>query len=1366
MSIAVLAEKPSVARDLARSLGADRRGEGYLHGAGYVVTWCIGHLVRLAEPHEVNPAWKRWSLAALPMLPERWPLVAYENTKPQLEVVRRILTSPKVTELVCATDAGREGELIFRYVYELVGCDKPWKRLWLSSLTDTAIRGAFDRLRDGRALDPLADAARGRSRADWLVGMNLSRAYSLAHDDELSVGRVQTPTLAMLVDREQEIRAFVPEPYIEVHATFSRRDEAEPTWRATYFSPSPGQTKSPTPEQRRLPADGARAAEIVARATAGVAVVESVAHEEKRLPPPQLYDLTELQRHANRLYGLSAQQTLDAAQALYETHKLLSYPRTDSRHLSRDVAATLGAVVAAVAPRYADKVAAGSGERPLSGRFVDDAKVTDHHAIIPTSTRADGARLSDAEGKVYDLVCRRLLCAWHADHRWGATQVITRIDHEAERDRYHASGTSVVDVGWKLLDLGKPDRELSLPTLSSGEGAAVCGARPVSKTTEPPRRYTEATLLTAMETAGRTLDEKELSLAMRDTGLGTPATRASVLETLFTRGYAARDGRSLAPTDKGMRLVSLVHAHVKSPAMTGEWEAKLARIGRGEGALSEFVAGVEAYVREVVAGVAPAAKAQRPARAPRPTDTSPTKHVTAARAAAEGPDSDPPGGFDDAYFDSLPEGPGEPGEDGEARHADVTERPAERPAPAPPVRRATSSRDLDELLQTRFGHPAFRRHQREVCEAVVAGHDALLVMPTGAGKSLCYQLPGLARGGTTLVISPLIALMEDQVAKLQAAGLAAERVHGGRARDDARRTLSRYLRGELEFLFVAPERLALRGFLDALASRPPTLVAVDEAHCISQWGHDFRPEYRMLGQRLPELRPAPILALTATATPAVQEDIVQQLGVPGAARFIHGFRRTNLAIECAEVFAKDRPAAMRALLRLPGRLPAIVYAPTRKESVRVAEELAKTARVRPYHAGMPAAERERVQGDFLSGRLDVVVATIAFGMGIDKADVRTVVHCALPSTIEGYYQEIGRAGRDGQESRAVMLFGFADRKTHEFFLDRDYPPPTAMRALYSQLPRRARPRSDVLGDLEAIDGIDDDFARERALSKLWVHGGALLDEDDNVSIGPDAWEAPYTEVRRHRQAELAKIARYAERPGCRMLALLDHFGDLEDTTPCGRCDACAPAAALVRTFELPSASEGDAIGCALGALARVGGSTTTGKLHKEAFPDDALSRREFERLVDGLARSRLVTIEDDEFEKDGQTIRFRRVRLTPEGEQASPELLRAVKLAPRLERGKKRRGRGAPSPLTKNVVKRARRAPAEDDKLGVALRELRLSEAKRRKVPAFRVFPDSTLMAIVDARPKTLEELTRVPGVGPTVLANYGDKILAAVKRS
>ena len=1276
------------------------------------------------------------------MLPRQWPLVVYEKTKDQFEIVKRILNSPKVSRVVCATDAGREGELIFRYIYESAQCRKPFSRLWISSLTPEAIRKGFAALRPGADYDSLADAARGRSRADWLVGMNLSRAYSLGYDEELSVGRVQTPTLAMVVERELAIRRFVPEDYLEIVADFRPSGEC-PTggaqqniYRGTWFRARAGEgaDKESLQKAMRLPSDGKEAKSIIERAHAGRASIESIQSETQRMAPPLFYDLTELQRHANRLYGFSAQKTLDVAQALYETYKLISYPRTDSRHLSQDVVPTLPGIVKNIEGPYREHLAPGTGERALGRRFIDDSKVTDHHAIIPTAISLGKARLSDDERKIYDLICRRLLSAWQDDHIWSVTTVITAITNGDIIDRYHASGTAVQQAGWKVLDIavekkakrgqgsGEEERgeQVLPPGLAKSQPQEVIDVEALKKKTRAPKRYTDGTLLTAMETAGKTLDEEELANAMKETGLGTPATRAAMIEVLLKRDYIVRQGKTLEATDKGIRLIEVVHPEVKSPAMTGQWEAYLKRIQRGEAQLGPFLKGIEDYVTGVVGKVGQAPPAAKP--------------------------------------------------------------PVEVVAPNPPslhgsleasIRRPLPTGDLNGLLHSAFGFSSFRSNQEAVCRAAIEGKDVLLVMPTGSGKSLCYQLPGIARGGTTLVISPLIALMEDQVAKLKAQGLAVDRIHSGRPRTESRQACVDYLSGKTQFLFIAPERLRVAGFPEMLAKRPLSLIAIDEAHCISQWGHDFRPDYRMLGQYLPRFRPAPVIALTATATPVVQNDIVEQLGLAQSSRFVHGFRRTNLAIEVVEIAPSQRADLTGQLLQEAERRPAIVYTPTRKQAESLAAELAAHFPAAAYHAGIDAGRRQQVQEQFQEGRIQVMVATIAFGMGIDKADVRTVIHTALPGSLEAYYQEIGRAGRDGAPSRAILMHSYADRYTHEFFFERDYPDVAVLQSIYTKLQAEPHDKAFLMPKLRMDEEVFD-----KALEKLWIHGGAVVDFAENVSRGQDHWRESYVAQGEQKRAQIDQMMRYAESNQCRMATLVRHFGDLADgEKPCGICDFCAPGQCAAQRFRTATEAEHKMLLRVVATL-RSGGAKSTGKLYAELCPNNEMSRDAFEEVLGATARAGLLQLSDAAFQKDGKQIPYRKASLTRTGytvdertpikfvmkDTAPPSGKRKRKKKPTVSAGRKRPSRNetaaGPGPSSK-----AKGPTTEmNTRIEAALRDWRLAEARRHGVPAFRILTDRTLKALATSHPATTEALLAVPGIGSSTVAKYGTNICRVLR--
>ena len=692
---------------------------------------------------------------------------------------------------------------------------------------------------------------------------------------------------------------------------------------------------------------------------------------------------------------------------------------------------------------------------------------------------------------------------------------------------------------------------------------------------------------------------------------------------------------------------------------------------------------------------------------------------------------------------------------------------------------------LTRLLRERFALSAFRPHQQVVCQALLEGHDVLLVMPTGAGKSLCYQLPGLARGeelstsntaadsctngsvpglsgsGATLVLSPLIALMDDQVSKLQALGLRAERIHSGLERVQAREICRQYLRGELDFLFIAPERLSVPGFPEMLAKRPLALIAVDEAHCISQWGHDFRPDYRLIGQWIPLLRPAPVIALTATATKQVQADILTQLGCLSAQQHIHGFRRRNLAIEVAQVKRKQRPQQVLELLRDRQRLPAIIYASTRKETEELAALLAQQHPCAAYHAGLAPELRTHVQQEFLNGSLQVVVATIAFGMGVDKPDIRTVIHTGVSRTVEGYYQEIGRAGRDGALSRAILLCSEEDWRLHSFFWERDYPEPELLQAVEQLVRAQLTPLSlsdsdesmQTWGTLGlAWSELEQLFAQrwpKKSLAQLASSVrhlcalGVLAELQECVLLGTQPlaeWAERYQQLRAERQQQfrqqLSAMQRYIRGQGCRMQALLHYFADHSDQEgPCQCCDHCAPQQALLYQLAQQPLNTAQRVAAAqILTSIQQHQRISSGQLFKHIQPT-RLSRTEFEQLLERLAGAELLELEDDSFTpKDStQVVQFRRV--------LSRVLAQPIEeaLAPLC----------APAPR------------AVDPQLEQRLRQWRRTQALARNVPAYNILSDATLQALLQAQPRTQAQLRKVKGIGKVTLERYGDALLA-----
>ncbi|MEF9974854.1 MAG: DNA topoisomerase 3 [Clostridia bacterium] len=561
MRTLIVAEKPSVARDIARVLNCRGKGEGALIGEEYVVSWALGHLVSLCEPDELDPIYKKWRMDQLPMLPVLKTKVL-PKTKAQYAIVKSLMNSADTEKIICATDSGREGELIFRYIYAQAKCKKPVERLWISSMTDAAIREGFAHLKPASAYDALYASARCRSEADWLVGMNATRAFTLRFDALLTLGRVQTPTLRLIVARDREIRDFVPEDYHEVRANFG-------DYEGLWIDPE-------TQEQRCR--DGALAARIKELAEGQPARILDARREQKKTPPPQLFDLTALQREANRLLGISAAKTLEIAQSLYEKYKLLTYPRTDSRYLTRDMIPKIKQTLAFLPEPYAQFAAQLQPEPPVPSRVYNDEKVNDHHALVPTGQNTDLGRLPDLEHKVYDMVVRRLIAALYPDYEYESAIVLTGVlDYQ-----FKSVGQIPTKEGWRALyrDSKEEKPETQLPHVSIGDTRVVQAISLKKCKTKPPSPHNDASLLGLMEHAGRTLEDDSLKESMKDSGLGTPATRAAIIERLIQVGYIVRRGKTLVATEKGDRLIQVAPEIITSAEMTGKWERALSKMAR------------------------------------------------------------------------------------------------------------------------------------------------------------------------------------------------------------------------------------------------------------------------------------------------------------------------------------------------------------------------------------------------------------------------------------------------------------------------------------------------------------------------------------------------------------------------------------------------------------------------------------------------------------------------------------------------------------------------------------------------------------------------------------------------------------------
>lgn len=580
----VLAEKPSVARDIARVLGCKKTAGGFIEGDKYVVTWALGHLVTLADPEAYDDKYKQWRLDTLPMLPEKMKLVIIKQTSKQFKTVSSLMSRSDIDKLIIATDAGREGELVARWIMMKAKFKKPAYRLWISSQTDKAIKEGFQNLKSAKEYDNLYLSAQARAEADWLVGLNVTRALTCKYNAQLSAGRVQTPTLAMIVQREEEIRSFRPSDYYGISAVFKGFNAD--------FKDSKGNTRFSSQEF---------VTGIKNELSGKPAVVQSVEKTYKIQAPPACYDLTELQRDANKQFGYTAKQTLSLMQSLYETHKVLTYPRTDSRYITPDVAATIPERLRACAVGDFAKKAIELSKGKINTKYIVNAsKVTDHHAIIPTEQRPDFTRFTHDERNIYDLVVKRFIAVLCEPFEYDEAKITVNIGKRS----FYAKGKSVISYGWKGIysatygedEDDADEKEQNLPKLKNGDKLEVLNIKLTSGKTKPPARYTEATLLSAMENPSKQIADKKLKSVIASTsGLGTPATRADIIEKLFDNFSLERVGKEIHPTGKGIQLIKIVPEDLKSAELTAKWEQQLQDISCGKADKNDFISQMRKY---------------------------------------------------------------------------------------------------------------------------------------------------------------------------------------------------------------------------------------------------------------------------------------------------------------------------------------------------------------------------------------------------------------------------------------------------------------------------------------------------------------------------------------------------------------------------------------------------------------------------------------------------------------------------------------------------------------------------------------------------------------------------------------------------
>ncbi len=1175
MKILVVAEKPSVAEHIAQVLGVSEAKPGYFSSDKYLISWALGHLVGLCEPGEIEPAWKPWQLSQLPMIPRRWPLKILPKKKSQYMVLQKLLDRNDLEYIVCATDAGREGELIFRYIYQHSRCQAPAQRLWLNTLTPAAVKQGFDSLSPSARFDDLANSARARAQADWLVGMNFSRAVSLLFGEEASVGRVQTPTLGLIVTREQEIRRFEPEEYFELWADFSL--DSGPSLRGCW------QGSDPTSKQRLSQED--EAAAIRARCLQGELSWRDFQSEKKLSLPPLLLDLNELSRQACLEYGLTAAQTLDIAQKLYEKCRLISYPRTDSRYLSSALKPSLSALAQHVARQLDLDPEHERYRQPIAQRYVNDDKVSDHHAIIPT-LEYPGA-LSEAERQVYQLICNSFIRLFWSAYRYQTGEALVEVLSPQHADYFQVEWVQTLDPGWTRL-VAAPRNELGpqIVTKSPGgsEKLALDTLKVVNKLEEGPQPYDDASLLEAMQKAGSLESEGETI----EVGLGTSATRAQTIEALLSRGYLRREGLHLRAQTKGERLLASLPHSLADVELTCSWERKLKVIEEGNYSPVVFMREVRRFCEELLLELL----------APPRYQGQPQEPVYSELPLPPDPPTDP---------------------------------------------QTLSLDDLDWVCHDLLAVEEVGEDVRRSVRLLWEGEDCIYQGFDSFRAFTAYCAAGLLQAEITVIICPDASLCETRTQYLRRLGHRAERLHSGRDEVFSQEVCRRYEEGRLDFLFLTPDQLQRPGMIERLQQVHPGLLAVESAEKLSTWSHHFQPDYLALSKLLDALRPAPILLVYGPCDRGVLEDVAEELELAEPQRIQMPLQGEGLALEWVPAEGHQRERAVHELALQSDNLPMVIYLAHEQMAERIHAALNYSSRVCRATSQQSIYQQQDAIEAYNRGQASILLTNLGRLPGLKAERTTTVLHTALPPSLPLYLQQIlSVGGNAGGELRCLALHCPADHHRFEFWLQQINPEVSLLEDVIMQCESGTSTRQG----LAELCGLD---ARTfSAVLEILLASRALLEREGKLHQGREGWQTIAKSFREHQEKLRRDVLSFFEAHRCRYQSLAQALELAPSEETCGLCDICDPDGCKLQVWRRPDAEEFKVLEQLRDSL-EYQEAPSIAQIFRTLQCEELSTRDALQPYIRAMVNAGLAEVWIDSLEKKGFTQNYQRMQLTPEG---------------------------------------------------------------------------------------------------------------------